>query len=595
MRHRLQNISTVKKVLILSICFLALPTMIYSIYLYNSQAVQFYRQLHDERKFAAEQLSGNIQKTVDSASALSLDLAYRSPLLRLLSRDNLQKYPIWSSKSINDTLSSINYSLKYQNIGISTAYIYFIHSELEEDYCFRWAQRLETLPFFQQFENSENLVDIFYLKDTAAADYYKESQSKTIISRDGIVLLLRKVMNAQDECIGYILFEIPPHMLLSAVSSANKGTQDYLLWFKNTDSYYGTPPSDELLAHLKEKSVQFEQGEVHISGKTYLSEPINGFDIRIVEVAPLSKALFVDSALKMSLILLWLVFVQMLLLNLFIKLIFFRLNRDLNQMDQIVANEFNGRIPVKKEDEAGQIAKRYNILLDEIGTLVEDLVKKETAGTATQLKALQYQINPHFIYNTLGVFSGYADQSGYGELAESIASFGHLLRYNIRNDGLYATVQSELANAEALINVYAIRYVNRLHLEIRADPDVMELPLMKFIIQPILENSILHGLADPHDEMLIEIMVKQEGTDLTLSIADNGTGMSDVRLQEVRAYALEGRPMEVPNTNGFFIGLSNINERIRLFYGNKARMELDSIEGEGTQVVLCIPIQFGSQ
>lgn len=257
-------------------------------------------------------------------------------------------------------------------------------------------------------------------------------------------------------------------------------------------------------------------------------------------------------------------------------------------MDDIVRGGYRGHVPVNGGDELAQIAMRYNTVLDHVDELVSANVEKETAHKSAQLKALQYQMNPHFIYNTLTVFSGQAEKEGNYELSEAISYFGQLLRYNIQGDGLYATLNEELNNARSLFKVYELKYPGRMSLSIDAGQDVLPAKIIKFVIQPLLENSILHGRKGKRGALSVRIQAFAQDNTLSLIVEDDGAGIEPDRLKALR----EGKESEKEGgRNGSFIGLANIRDRIRLFYGEEASFDISSELRQYTRVTIRIPIQ----
>lgn len=584
----MKSISISKKLAILSVLFLTLPTLLFSLFLYNNQAQQFYRQRLNDRQSAIEQLAGNIETKFVTITELARDLSYRSNLISLLSRREPDRYPISSAKSIDDVVSSIKYSTRFQDMGIQDTCI-FAENGLENSSYFYDASRIHELPFYQDFVSEGRESCLYYLSAEESEQYERAVQGREIVYPSEYFLLVQAVRDNYFELIGTLVFEISPHLLFRNISPSVGASDGYFAFFSDSDRFYGAAP-DELLS--REISSQIDKDTVFLTmdGKQYPCRWIEEVHLALCDAAPVDVSMHVSSALTISLFLAILALVQTFALNLFTKRVFGKINRSINQMDAIVANGFEGSLPPDGNDEVGQIILRFNLLLKKISLLVSDVVKKETASTKAQIKALQYQMNPHFIYNTLSIFSGHAEQSGNSELAEAIAAFGHLLRYNIKDTGAYATVESELRNAISLVSVYSIRYVNQLQLEFHVDPKLRQARLIKFLLQPLLENSILHGLCPPHTSMRIQISVQKEEDSLLLQICDDGVGMSPQRLCEIRSRVRGETTDEIPGTSGSFIGLKNIYERLNLFYEGKASMEIDSSEGNGTSVRVRIPI-----
>lgn len=587
----MKSISIAKKLAILSVLCIALPTLLFSLSLYNSQVRQFYRQQLRDRQNVVEQLAGNIETNYDTISDLARSLAYRPNLITLLSRREPARYPISSAKYIDEVVSSIKYSTRYQGMGVQETYI-FAENGLENSSYFYDASLVRSLGFYQDFTEKERESSLYYLSPEESSQFTEAVKGRRNPFPKETFLLVQVVRDNYLDPIGCLVFEISPYLFFRGIAPSIGSTDGYFAYFTGNGNYYGASPSKELAEAL---AAQAQEGGTYLSldGGRHPYRWISGMDLVVCDAKAVGENMHVSSALSLSLFLAALALVQTFLLNLFIKRIFGKLNRSLNQMDAIVADGFRGSLPLDGNDEVGQIILRFNLLLKKISLLVSDVVKKETAGTKAQIKALQYQMNPHFIYNTLSIFSGHAEQHGNSDLAEAIASFGHLLRYNIKDTGAYATVESELRNAISLMSVYAIRYVNQLQLEIHAEPGVRRARIIKFLLQPLMENSILHGLCPPCSSMLIQILIRREEGDLLVQVRDNGVGMTPQRLEEVRSCILGEKTGEIPQTEGSFIGLKNICERLALFYGGQAAMEIESTEGSG--VCISIRIPFSSE
>ena len=300
------------------------------------------------------------------------------------------------------------------------------------------------------------------------------------------------------------------------------------------------------------------------------------------------RSIYDAQALKLAGLIVLLALMQLLLLYVLAKHIFGKVNRSISAMDAIVRGGYHGHVPVKGTDELAQIAMRYNTVLDHVDELVSANVEKETAHKSAQIQALQYQMNPHFIYNTLTVFSGQAEKEGNYALSEAISYFGQLLRYNIKGDGLYATLEQELTNARSLFKVYELKYPGRISLIIDAEAEVRGLRIIKFVIQPLLENSILHGRKGKRGTLTVRIHAKAQDGMLSLTVEDDGAGIEPDRLQAV----LEGEePLRENDRNGSFIGLKNIRDRIRLFYGEEASFGIDSEWKQYTRATIRIPVR----
>jgi len=569
--------SIVGKICIISLACFTIPSLLFSFYLYRRQADEYYDRIVQEQLRVTEQAARSADATLASIRQLQMDLAYSDPLYIYLSRLHrvgltYNRYPIWTEQLLGKAITSIKYSLRSHDLGIHAANIYVPAKLDAEGNYFLEADRLADLAFFQDFRDSNVFQALYFLDAEETAAFrsvcgYASGSAGTEI----IITLCRIDSTTPGSCIGYLLFECSPQKVFSVLSGRSAAQEkDYYVWFHSSQKGYGSFPAadwDALPGRPETAS------SLAADNRQYTACTMENFDITIVNTHPLPQSAYILPALRHT---------------------FRRLHQDLNLMDAVIAHGFRERIPETRNDEIGMIAHHYNLLLDKIASLISENVRRETAQMQTQLMALQYQMNPHFIYNTLHVFSGCAAQNGQNTLADSIASFGQLLRYTLRTDSLYASIETELHNAASLINVYNIRYFDRLHLSVEVPDELKQFRIIKFLFQPVLENAILHGLL-PDAGLHIHIAIRQTGRCITIDIADDGEGMSPKRLQEVKTCINDPAKAAQPaSAKGTFIGLKNISQRLKLFYREQAQLTIHSKEHQGTAVTIRIPVDTPS-
>lgn len=228
-------------------------------------------------------------------------------------------------------------------------------------------------------------------------------------------------------------------------------------------------------------------------------------------------------------------------------------------------------------------AKMYLARLNEQQLLNEQQVM--------EMKMLAGQINPHFLYNTLESIRMKALTSGNKEVANAIKLLGKSMRYVLENTGTsLVTLKKELDYVETYLQIQKIRFGDRVNyrIEVAGIPDLEEYLLLPLLLQPIVENAIVHGLEQVGENGQIDIRVDvPEDELLRIAISDNGCGMSTEQLETLRI-----RMAQKTLDRTASIGLCNINQRIRLYYGESYGMTIESIQGEGTCITLKIPVKF---
>ena len=248
--------------------------------------------------------------------------------------------------------------------------------------------------------------------------------------------------------------------------------------------------------------------------------------------------------------------------------------------------------------EVRTLTAEFNGMLDEISRLTGRVVsanvrayRAEILERETELGVLQGQINPHFLYNTLETMRGMALAEEGALVAEVIEALGRIYKYAVKAGDL-VELRQELAILDAYIRIQRVRFGDRVTMRTNVDADALSFRVPKMILQPIVENAVVHGLEHRRSggEVVLSASV-EPGTGLSVCVADNGVGMSAGRLREVRADLGREAGLRKNGATGRSIGLKNINDRLSLVYGRSAIMSITSTEGCGTRVELQFPAE----
>ena len=207
-----------------------------------------------------------------------------------------------------------------------------------------------------------------------------------------------------------------------------------------------------------------------------------------------------------------------------------------------------------------------------------------------QLQSLQMQINPHFLYNTLDSINWMALMEGNEEVSRMILALGHLFRNSINTSGIYTTVREEIENIELYMFLEQVRFEGRLDFQVDVDGEVMGETLLKHTLQPLVENSIKHGIEPYHIKGEIRIAITGEGDKLCIVVSDNGKGMKDEVLSSLQQmWANIETAQETRSDGRGGVGIRNIMKRLWLCYGEQASFVVSSRAEEGTRMELRFP------
>ena len=255
-------------------------------------------------------------------------------------------------------------------------------------------------------------------------------------------------------------------------------------------------------------------------------------------------------------------------------------------MKEVQNGNFKINIKVKSSNEIGELEKDFSIMIRKIKVLISQNEEKQKLIRESELKALQAQINPHFLYNTLETIICMAKSEN--DVIRITAALAKLLRIGISKGKELVTIEDEVEHVRSYLIIQKIRYMNKFNYIINIDNNILNYKIIKIILQPLVENAIYHGVKKKLGAGYIKINGNLNEENIHLQVIDDGIGMTKERIEEV----FESDCSKFPNSE---IGISNVNERIKLYFGNKYGLSCISKENEGTKIDIVIPKIEGEQ
>lgn len=246
-------------------------------------------------------------------------------------------------------------------------------------------------------------------------------------------------------------------------------------------------------------------------------------------------------------------------------------------------NEYKGR-----QDEIGILYADYEKMLNQIDMLIKEKYENQINVLKSRLRNLTSQINSHFLFNTLENISCLAQLEGDKQIVTMTKSLGDMLRYTMDIDGDYISLEKEIDQMQRYLNIQEVRFGNEIQLELDLEEGAKKRKVMKFMLQPIVENAIEHGMAGKEFPWKLLIAARHDGKDMYIVVKDNGIGMDEKTLERVQKRIYDKTEQEDEEAY-FNIGLKNIHERIQLLFTEEYGMWVDSSPKGGTTVTLHIP------
>ena len=256
-----------------------------------------------------------------------------------------------------------------------------------------------------------------------------------------------------------------------------------------------------------------------------------------------------------------------------------------HQMNRIEKGDFNvENLEVRGEDEVKQLTRSFNMMIERIRGLMSQIITEQEAKRKNELKALQAQINPHFLYNTLDSIIWMNENNNHEGVSAMTAALAKLFRISISKGSEVILVKEEVEHAISYLTIQKMRYKNKFRYSIDMQEGLGEYKTLKLLLQPIIENAIYHGINNIPDEGRIDISVYSEDDTLVYKVSDNGYGIDEEKLRNIFK-------KESLSKHSSGVGLKNVNERIRLYYGEDYGISIDSQPEIGTTVYIRIPLK----
>lgn len=256
-----------------------------------------------------------------------------------------------------------------------------------------------------------------------------------------------------------------------------------------------------------------------------------------------------------------------------------------DSMERVQEGDFSvSDIVVDSENEIGSLTKSFNVMTQRIHELMAQNIREQEAKRKSELKALQSQINPHFLYNTLDSIIWMAEGKKNEEVVLMTASLARLLRQSISNEDELVSIGQEIEYARGYLTIQKMRYKDKLEFRIEVEPSILNIRLIKLVLQPVIENAIYHGLKYKESRGLLLVKGFMKNGNAVLQVIDDGVGMD----QETLDHIYERHKVDY-HSNG--VGIYNVQKRLQLYYGNEYGIVYERKPGEGTTATITIPGQ----
>lgn len=477
------------------------------------------------------------------------------------------------------------------------------------DYTSENGLELSNLSFYTYNDYDYSIGCFKYVDKVKNDDWYRKFFIDSVddkwysVNQDNKYMLIKliKIHDNRNEEIGVLRIEFNLKHLIYTVSHSLENNNIFFatdidgqdIYFdENTRLFKDREKAPRVFSSVISKLHQGNKGVVTLDNSLAVVKIFSELDIIIgcgIESSAVSRGhTTIITSLVFTIIIL---IIFAIIFYYYLYKIFATLKHDLATVDDLVENNPSGRLAIKYDDEIGDIERQYNNLLDKIEKLTKNIVLKERLRKSSEIAMLQSQLTPHFIYNVINHFRMRAEINEDYDMADSIAKFGKLMRYNMMNRDFVTTLKEELISLRYYLDLESMRFSNQMEFSIECESGIDDAKVPKCLFQPIVENSIKYGKG-PDKVLKIDISIKLRDNKILISIRDNGKGTDEKTVQSLNSqfqsgYYIVGVPTDVSTK----IGLKNINHRIRLIYDDSYHLKISSKESEYFEVSIEIPFE----
>ncbi len=597
--NKIKKLSLVQKITWIITLVLIVPIGVVCVFYYRGFQTSLLNDANIKLKETLNYMETSMDTNLDTIDAVIHELDYRQEFSYFLDGENVlsEKEQTYYISSVQGELINIRYL--YPN---KFYYIAVFSSNTQVEDKFERQYNLADL------KNKSYYNEILNAPDNISYGMVRNSEFKSSnlnvgdlnLDHKGIQVLpiYLKIYNLSTrQIVGVIEVDMEITKLVREENlPVTENMADYLLFNQNNQMIYqtGTLKTEDFadLKFKKEKDII----DYRIGNKTYMlaySRCENTGLMRAVIIAK-HNVLAYSNSIILNVIMVALS--SMLIVFALIYWITKRMLKRLVVLDEMMAKIEGGDFDVSiqdngEADEIARISRSFNRMASRLHLVLRSAIEKEKAQKEAELKALQAQINPHFLYNTLENMRMQCEMDEYYSLGENLAALGDMFRYSIKWGSNQVPFELEWANLENYISIMKMRFDEDMNCIMECEEQIRHIIVPKLLLQPLVENSFNHGFRGSFPPWRITIRAFLQQDKLMIEIEDNGSGIREERLQQIRLAMREKRSIEASEGERNSIGIINVQQRLEMICKEGSKIEISSQSGVGTKIVITIILE----
>ncbi|WP_284645109.1 cache domain-containing sensor histidine kinase [Paenibacillus silviterrae] len=587
------------KLLTMFVILTCVPLISVGLISYQKSFTTVYNNSKTATKIQAQQLARDIDNLFMDTRKL-LELGKDPKVLQFLySQDDSYE----NAKDILRTMSSYRQTYRYENVLNITMVNLYGRGISERQGVFQINRNAISNPHFTYLFSNTDAVLSIPSSDPSALKPLDDSQ---YVKSDVISIVTTIKQRITHEIIGFIIVDVDDNIVKRFCDEVTIGTTGFFYVVNQAGETIFKPSR---LSSKNSKVPTMEQVTMIMTGeegslveasegkpKFIVASSSKATGWSIIGIVPLQEIVADANAIRQLIIIsVGLSIVFAITLHYFITN---RLTLPLhvlkNKMQLASSGFLEAKVTISGTDEVADLGNSFNTMIDKIRRLLDQSIEEQQEMKKSELRALQAQINPHFLYNTLDSILWLAEAGRKEQVVELVLAVSRLFRISLSKGNDWIPIKKELEHIQSYLTIQQTRYRDILDYEINVSPEIHSSSILKTVLQPIVENALYHGLKNKRGKGMIRVTgYSDENNDIILIVEDNGIGMTEERLMQLRKYLDDPRsPQETGKEISGGFGLHNVNLRLRLYYGEAHGVQVTSQPLVGTTVTIRVPTRL---
>lgn len=582
----IKDLPIAMKLIVLSAVFIAVPLGIASYLTFTSYSESIQKNTGKYQMDVVKELTANIDTYLNELNLLTL-LPYQSP--------QIMKYLEFGEQtsanlSFNDRVTIEDFAKRvFANGRVDISGLTLFRTRGGNTYTAMSEEQANYMP-----RDVKNEVWYSKVSQTGKMVYLGTFNKQGMGTLNQVYSFARKIRSVDTGAdLAYLVLDVDKNIIRNKIEAISNDKKNIMIVDNEGSMIYKSmvsgPDADQFKQFKGIGTVVYKQNN-DSELVSYYTSPLTGWTM--IEMVPL--AVLLQDTVYVRNYIIGIGAVCLLLAIIIFTLFALRITNPIselrNLMKKVVVGDLAVSIPIHSRDEIGQLSQSFNIMVSKLSDLGYRLYESEIREKNAQISALQSQINPHFLYNTLGSISMYAEIQGNKEVVKMTNHLSKLLRYSINSHQSQVPLHMEIEHVTGYMAIQQIRFEDKIKFHVRIEPELQSNSVIRFILQPIVENAIVHGIDKGNGYGTISLIGKKQDNHMLIQIQDDGAGMSAGQLQSLLNRKFQMTTTE-EGTGG--TGLMNVHRRIALRYGNQYGVTIESNLKQGTTITLTLPLIEG--